>query len=581
MGEAKAPTGRNSVRALTQRPEAEVLIIGAGINGIAAFRDLAAQGIDVALIERGDFVSGASSASSHMIHGGIRYLENGEFRLVKESVTERNRLLRNAPHYVRPLKTTIPVFSTFSGVFAAPIRLLISHGRGKPNERGALLVKIGLIIYDTFSRDGGQVPRHQVNGRKRSLAEFPKMNDGVKYTATYFDASMHDPERLALDVLRDGLSDGKTADGVMNSAEATSRAVNYVSAVGMTAEGVRLRDHETGEEFEMAAKVVVNTSGPQTDLTNMELGQPSEFMGGTKGSHVVLDNPELLAATGGNEIFFEHSDGRIVLIYPLKDRVLVGTTDIDADPKEQQLCTDDEIEYFFDLIRHVFPTIKVGRSDIVYTFSGIRPLPKHDDTAPGFVSRDYRIEEGSRFGVPVLSLVGGKWTTFRALAEHLANDVLAKLGKQRVNSTEDLEVGGGAKFPRTESAKRVWIADHADGHDRAVVSVMLERYGTHAVEVLSEMTENEPELEHVPGYYASELACLARREQIVHLDDLLLRRTSLVFVGGVTRAAVEQIAAVIADVVGWNDERRDAEVVRFVTLMRHNHRIDIDSGSLV
>lgn len=581
MGDSKVPAGRESVRALTLRPSADVLVIGGGINGIAVFRDLAAQGIDVALVERGDFVSGASSASSHMIHGGIRYLENGEFRLVKESVTERNRLLRNAPHYVRPLKTTIPVFSTFSGVFSAPARLLINHGRGKPNERGAMLIKIGLIIYDTFSRDGGQVPRHQVAGRKRSLADFPKMNDGVKYTASYYDASMHDPERLALDVLRDGLNDGKTAEGVMNSAEAKSRAANYVTAVGMTANGVRLRDQETGEEFDVAAKVVVNTSGPQTDLTNTGLGQPSEFMGGTKGSHVVLDNPELLAATGGNEIFFEHSDGRIVLIYPLKDRVLVGTTDINADPSERQLCTDDEIDYFFDLIRHVFPTISVGRSDIVYTFSGIRPLPKHDDTAPGFVSRDYRIEEGSRFNVPVLSLVGGKWTTFRALAEHLANDVLAKLGTKRVNSTEDLEVGGGAKFPRTDAAKRVWIADQSDGHDKAVVSMMLERYGTHSVEVLAAMTENEAELTHVPGYFASELAHLARREQVVHLDDLLLRRTSLVFVGGVTRAAVEQIAAVIADAVGWDVERRDAEVLRFAELMRSNHRIDIDSGSLV
>lgn len=585
MGNAKVSTTRHSVRALSLRPSADVLIIGAGINGIALFRDLAAQGIDVALVERGDFVSGASSASSHMIHGGIRYLENGEFRLVKESVTERNRLLRNAPHYVRPLKTTIPIFSTVSGIFSAPARLLISHGRGKPNERGALLVKIGLIIYDTFSRDGGQVPRHRVIGRKRSLAEFPHMNDGVKYTASYFDASMHDPERLALDVLRDGLRDGQpdgqAAAGIASSAEARSRAVNYVAAVGMTAEGVRLRDHETKQEFDFTAQVVVNTSGPQTDLTNTDLGQPSEFMGGTKGSHVVLNNPELMAATGGNEIFFEHSDGRIVLIYPLKDRVLVGTTDSNADPREQQLCTDAEIDYFFELIRHVFPNVSVQRSDIVYTFSGIRPLPKHDDTAPGFVSRDYRIEEGSRFGVPVLSLVGGKWTTFRALAEHLANDVLEKLGVERANSTETLEIGGGVKFPRTDAAKRVWIADHADGRDRAMVSVMLERYGTYAAEVLAEMPENETELTHVPGYFASELSYLARSEQVIHLDDLLRRRTSLVFVGGVTRAALEQIAVVVAEAVGWDDARRDAEVQRFAESMRSQHRIDIDSGSLV
>ena len=132
-------------QALVERPTADVLVIGGGINGIAAFRDLALQGIDVVLVERGDIVSGASAASSHMIHGGIRYLENGEFRLVHEAVVERNDLLRTAPHYVKPLATTIPIFSTFSGVLAAPLRFL-RHRSGKPTERGAVLIKIGLEI---------------------------------------------------------------------------------------------------------------------------------------------------------------------------------------------------------------------------------------------------------------------------------------------------------------------------------------------------------------------------------------------------------------------------------------------------
>ncbi|MGL4255105.1 MAG: FAD-dependent oxidoreductase, partial [Microbacterium sp.] len=158
--------------ALRERPYADVLIVGGGINGLATFRDLAMQGVDVALVERDDFVSGASAASSHMIHGGIRYLENGEFRLVHEAVTERNALLRIAPHYVRPLQTTIPIFSTFSGVLSAPLRFL-RHGGGKHTERGAVLIKIGLVIYDSFSRSGGRVPRHTFRGRKRSLQDLP------------------------------------------------------------------------------------------------------------------------------------------------------------------------------------------------------------------------------------------------------------------------------------------------------------------------------------------------------------------------------------------------------------------------
>lgn len=203
---------RADVRELRERPSADVLIVGGGINGLATFRDLALQGVDVALVERGDYLSGASSASSHMIHGGIRYLENGEFRLVNESVHERNRLLKNAPHYVRPLQTTIPIYSTFSGILSAPLRLL-THRQGTPKERGALLIKVGLVLYDSFSRDGGSVPRHQFHRSRRLLAALPQLNPTVKYTATYFDASVHEPERLGLDVLADGLAAGRAPGG--------------------------------------------------------------------------------------------------------------------------------------------------------------------------------------------------------------------------------------------------------------------------------------------------------------------------------------------------------------------------------
>ena len=358
---------------LRQRPYAEVLIIGGGINGLATFRDLAMQGVDVALVERADYVSGASAASSHMIHGGIRYLENGEFRLVHEAVTERNNLLRIAPHYVRPLQTTIPLFTTFSGVLAAPLRFL-RHGSARPRERGALLIKVGLVIYDSFSRGGGRVPRHTIHGRTRSLREMPDLNPALKYTANYWDASLHDPERLAIDVLRDGLAAGGDR----------ARAANYTSAVGSWDGKIVLRDGMSGEEFEFAASVVVNASGPWTDVTNDSLGDHTQYMGGTKGSHIVLEHEQLLAATGGRELFFEHSDGRIVLIYPLKGRVLVGTTDLEHNMRDAIECTEEEVDYFFDLIKHVFPEIAVDRSQIVYRFAGVRPLPGHGDLAPRF-----------------------------------------------------------------------------------------------------------------------------------------------------------------------------------------------------
>ncbi|RAZ33022.1 glycerol-3-phosphate dehydrogenase/oxidase [Microbacterium sp. SMR1] len=562
------PTTRANIRALRERPHAEVLVIGGGINGIATFRDLALQGVDVALVERGDYVSGASSASSHMIHGGVRYLENGEFRLVKESVTERNRLVRNAPHFVKPLPTTIPIHRTFSGILAAPFRLLVTHGRGKPRERGALLIKVGLIMYDTFSRDGGSVPRHRFRGRRSSRTQFPELDERFRYTATYYDASMHDPERLALDVLRDG------------AREDSARAANYAPVVGADGSSVIIRDAVTGEEFPFSADVIVNTSGPWTDLTNTALGAPTRFMGGTKGSHIVLDNTSLLEATGGNEIFFEAADGRIVLIYPLKGRVMVGTTDIDADPASATVCTDDEIDYFFDLIGQVFPDISVDRSQIVYTFSGIRPLPRHDDLAPGFVSRDYRIEKDRLGDVPVLSLVGGKWTTFRALAEHLATDVLGLMRRPRRVATTDLAIGGGAGYPRSVAQRRRWIDAHRGAHSAEFADRMLERYGTYAQEVLAALPVAQQELAHPPGYSVEEIAFLAEREEVVSLMDLLLRRTSIAFVGGVSMETLSEVAEAAAPVLGWDDDAVRAQVEEAAQALEEAHRIDVRTSHL-
>ncbi|MDN3496329.1 glycerol-3-phosphate dehydrogenase/oxidase [Planococcus sp. APC 4015] len=546
-------TGFDQLRA---RPHADVLIIGGGVNGIATFRDLALQGVDVALVERSDFVSGASAASSHMIHGGIRYLENGEFRLVHEAVTERNALLRIAPHYVRPLQTTIPIFSTFSGVLSAPLRFL-RHGGGAHRERGAALIKIGLVIYDSFSRGGGRVARHTFHGRRRSLAQLPALNPGVKYTATYWDASLHDPERLALDLVRDGRDAGGDR----------ARVANYAAAVGADGGRVVLRDTETGEELAFTASVVVNASGPWTDVTNGALGDATAYMGGTKGSHIVIDNPELLAATGGRELFFEHKDGRIVLIYPLKGKVLVGTTDLEHDMADEIVCTEAEVDYFLDLIGHVLPDIRVDRSEIVYRFAGVRPLPGHGDLAPGFVSRDYRIETALLNGPDtptVLSLVGGKWTTFRASAEHLADRVMELLAHPRRRTTKGLAIGGGRGFPTTERARHRWIADHAAGVDAPRIAMLLDRYGTVAADVIDAIADDPDDapLATLPDYTSGELRHLARTEQVVHLDDMLQRRTSLAFIGAVTAESAAEVADAIAPVTGWDAATRRAEVER-------------------
>ena len=534
---------------LKSKPQAEVLIVGGGINGISTLRDLALQGVDAVLVEKNDFSSGASAASSHMVHGGVRYLENGEFRLVKESLQERNRLLKNAPHLVKPLRTTIPIFSVFSGILAAPLRFL-THSPGKPKERGAVLIKIGLILYDTFGRAGGTMPRHQFWGKKKTLNNFPEMNSDVKFTASYFDASMESPERLSIEVLSDALAYG------------SANAVNYVSLVGENQDKLVLKDEISGQEMEFSADLVINATGPWTDVTNSLLGENTKYMGGTKGSHIVVENEELLKACDGREIFFENSDGRIVLMYPLLDRVLIGTTDIKVDINEPIECTEEEIDYFIDLVKLVYPTIVVNREQIVYKYSGVRPLPAADDLSPGFVSRDYRIEltRDMANGFGLLSLVGGKWTTFRALGEHLADEAMNLIGKQRKTSTAELAIGGGQNYPTDKTALERWLQLHSQDIDRNRALELLERYGTKAevlIETISERGENR--IGHL-GYSDLEIEYLIETEAVTNLSDLVFRRTNIGFVGGVSESDIKQLAEIASKLLDWTEKQKAEQI---------------------
>jgi glycerol-3-phosphate dehydrogenase len=299
----------------------------------------------------------------------------------------------------------------------------------------------------------------------------------------------------------------------------------------------------------------------------------------------VLDHPELLAATRGRELFFENADGRIVLIYPLKGRVLVGTTDLEHDMRDPIVCTEAEVDYFIDLIGQVLPRIEVQESQIVYRFSGVRPLPGHGDLAPGFVSRDYRIERrepgqhGNGKGAVVLSLVGGKWTTFRALAEHMTNDVLAEIGMDRKVSTAQLPIGGGAGFPADEPGVQKWIKAHmASGRDADRTAVLLTRYGTRAETVMEYLDAGPDRLLHSTRELSvRELEFMAANEQVGHLVDVLIRRTSLAFRGLVTGELLNEVADVLAVPLGWNAAVRAAEIKHAQDVLQRFHRVETHS----
>ena len=550
---------------IKSNPSLDVLIVGAGINGIGVFRDLALNGVNTLIVDRGDFCSGASAASSHMAHGGIRYLENGEFRLVREAVGERNRMIQNAPHLVSPLPTTIPVFRHFSGLFNAPLKFFGLLDR--PGERGSIVIRIGLAFYDAFTGKTGTVPRHTFRGRAESRARWPRLNPNVVSTAEYYDGLIQNPERLALEFLLDGTADG-------------GRALNYVSLVKGEGDTVTLRDELTGSTFDLRPKLVVNAAGPWIDSANGRLGFSTRFIGGTKGSHLVLDHPELRQAIGENEFFFENKDGRIVLIFPLFDKILVGTSDIPVEDPGEIRCTEDEVDYFLGMTARVFPDIKIGREHIVFRFSGVRPLAYANAKTAGQITRDHHIQvmEGDWTGLayPVYSLVGGKWTSFRAFAEQATDKALAFLGRTRQTSTRALPIGGGRNYPRTAEEQKRYLEGLAawTGFSIERVQSLFSRYGTRAESVALFLSKQpDAPLKSLPEYSRREIAFLCLNEKVVHLDDLVLRRTMLAMLGRLTRPALQELAEAAGDSLGWDDARKKAEAERALDLLADRHGV--------
>lgn len=549
---------------IRQNPDIPVLIIGGGINGIGTFRDLALNGVEVLLVEKGDFAAGASAASSHMLHGGLRYLENGEFRLVREALHERNRMLQNAPHYARPLPTTIPIFKPLSGILNAPLKFLGLLDR--PGERGALVIKIGLMLYDWFTRDSQMMPAHRFYGRNESLRKRPLLNPDILCTATYYDAWMSTPERICVELLADA-----------TAASDRAQAINYVAAVDGAGDSVTLRDELTGETLHVRPRIVINAAGPWIDFVNRAMGQPTDFIGGTKGAHLVLDHPALLEACAGHELFFENKDGRITLFFPLLDRVLAGTTDIKIDNPDEARVTDEEIDYILSAIRWVFPGLDVNRSHIVFWFTGVRPLPSSSAATAGQISRDHSIQTvppGSGLSYPVYSLVGGKWTSFRAFAEQTADKVLAELGLPRRESTARRAFGGGRDYPAIEVDQRAWLRDlhQSTGVELARLETLFARYGTYAAQVAAFIAQGPDQpLAHTPDYSRREVIFITQQEHVARLDDFLLRRSLLAMLGRVTADSLAELGALVGEALDWPPETIAAEISRAANLLESRH----------
>jgi glycerol-3-phosphate dehydrogenase len=541
-----------------------VVILGAGINGCGLFRDLCAQGVDCLLVDRSDYCSGASAAPSRLIHGGIKYLETGEFRLVKESALERNLLLCNAPHYVKPLEAVLPIRSTWGGLWASALRFL--RLPSTLNDRGAIITRIGLTLYDLYGRHFQTMPSHRFLRGDTLRREMPEVDPAVTFAGIYHEGRVTHAERLALELVRDGLA--------LNPA---GTARNYTPVVASEGGALLLQEEVTGRFHRVTADIVVNAGGAWIDKVNAALGIDSRHMGGNKGAHLVVRHPRLLEALQGRMIYFGTHDGRVNLLYPFMGNVLIGSTDIPVDDPDKAICDADETQYLLDVVSQIFPGIRLAENDVVFTYWGVRPLPRADGLDPGAVSRDHHIAEdrlpGS--GVPVLSLIGGKWTTFRGFSEQAADRILKLLGKSRGTDTRNMRIGGGRDYPVDADQRRCFLAElsRIRGTDLRRSAILFERYGTYARTIASE-TDNGEAPNGLPDYGQEELAFLCRSESVVRLSDLLFRRTDIALSGKLSDEVVETTAQIAAEALGWNSDRTQSEIIETKRLARL-HSVDI------
>jgi glycerol-3-phosphate dehydrogenase len=551
MSEARS---RNIAR-MRQIGAFDVIVVGGGINGIGVFRDLALQGLSVLLVERNDFCSGCSAAPSRMIHGGLRYLENGEFGLVRESLREREALLLNAPHMVRVLPTTIPIKSLFSGTLNAVVGFL--GGKSRPARRGILPVKLGLLLYDWVTRRRRLTPRHALRNARETAEKWPSLTTNLRCSATYYDAWISHPERLGIEIVLDTQRDSEGAI-----------ALNYAE-IERDGSLFSIRDRLTGDCTKVSARLVVNATGAWLDETIARLAGPAgpnaAFVSGTKGSHLVIDNRALHDALDGHMIFFENSDGRICIVFPYLGNVLAGSTDIRVAAAARTRCETEERDYILDALHLVFPKISVTTADVVFSFSGIRPLPKSDHDFTGRISRGHSVER-IEDDPPQLCMVGGKWTTFRAFAEETTDMALQVLRKPRLRNTLSLAIGGGADFPVDQSAFVRDIAS-AYGLDRDRAAHLVDTYGSRSklVADFCQSYASDVPLDSGTRVSTGEIAFLIREEYAETLGDLALRRTTLAIQGELSMNHIDRIAAVASTEFGWDESRRHAEKAKLVT----------------
>lgn len=508
----------------------DLIVIGAGINGAGVARDAAMRGLKVCLLDKGDMGGGTSSWSTRLIHGGLRYLEHAEFGLVRESLRERETLLKIAPHLVKPLPILIPVY--------------------KDARRGRLQIRAGMLLYDLLSYNK-TLPRHRILSRAETLQRAPGINPkGLTSAAVYYDAQVEFAERLVLENVLDARAKGAQVF--------TYARVTRISSENGKATGVEFSAN--GQSRTVRGRFVINAAGPWVDELLKTAGYTNRLLGGTKGSHIVVGS---FKAAPSLALYAEaQTDGRPFFIIPWNGNYLIGTTDIhfSGDP-DQVRCTEEEIKYLLAETNHVLPTVELRRSDILFSYSGVRPLPFAKNQDETSITRRHFIREHHELS-NVYSLVGGKLTTYRHLAEECVDLVFDKLGKTRPKcTTGDLPLPGATSFDLVSAELR-----SNDSVSPAIKERLLRVYGCRAKDLL-ELCGRDAQLSQPLNassqVLAGEVVFAFESEMAQTLVDCLFRRTMCGLNGDLAIQEDEAAAKIACKFLGWSNERAEQEVTDY------------------
>jgi glycerol-3-phosphate dehydrogenase len=482
----------------------DVIVIGAGINGAGIARDAAMRRLKVLLIDKGDVGGGTSAASTRLIHGGLRYLEQFEFGLVRESLIERETLLRIAPHLVRALPITIPIY--------------------KQGRRGRATIRAGMIAYDLLSW-GKSLPRHRMQSASETLKQLPGLNaEGLVGSAVYYDAQVEFAERLVVENVLAAVDAGATV-------RTYTRVTKLLTTEGRVA-GVQLE----GNFSEVKADFVINAAGPWVD----EL-QDQQLIGGTKGSHIVVAP---FAGAPQTAIYLEAiSDGRPFFVIPWNGNYLVGTTDVRFDDDPDRVCSESwEVDYLVAETNRAFPDASLTRERVLYTYSGVRPLPFTSNEAERNITRRHFLREHPRFR-NLISVVGGKLTTYRSLAEECVDRMVSGKGFSK-SKTGEVPLPGAVN-----------LADYpSNPRDNRLLRI----YGSRAKQVV-DLAKQLGE----PNTFSAEIVFAFEHEFAKTLADCFLRRTMRGLDADLGLSELQAAAETGKGFLGWSEERAVREVENY------------------